>query len=336
MKNKNILITGGLGFIGSHFAEYIHEVADNCTVTIVDKKSYCVSRQTEEYIWNLYGSKKSNSLSIIYKDIRLINDISTYDYIVNFAAESHVDNSINNGDPFMTSNVNGVYNLLSLLNDRQRFVQIGTDEVYGSLSFEAESSIESDTLYPSSVYSSTKAAADLIALSFHKTHKRDIVITRCTNNFGPRQYHEKLIPVVVKKALADEPIPVYGDGRNVRQWIYVKEHCEKIYNIMLHGQSGEVYNIAPQYESEIDNLTIVKEILSALEKPESLISFVTDRKGHDFRYSLNDNKYKINLMKGKPVQLEFETTKKTFAEDLRNTIMWYKQNYDWWGKKSYN
>ena len=256
-----------------------------------------------------------------------------YDYVINFAAESHVDNSIENGDPFIQSNVVGVYNLLNQLREGQRFIQIGTDEVYGSLQLTSSPSEEGDLLKPSSVYSSTKAAADLIALSYYHTYKRDIIVTRCTNNFGPRQYPEKLIPVVVRNALADAYVPVYGTGENVRQWIYVKDHCEKIYNVLKYGTAGDIYNFAPNYgndnHGEINNINLVQEILHILEKPESLISFVEDRKGHDLKYCLRESNYRDMMIRA-GYQLDLPGTEKTFADDLRYTIMWYTKNESWW------
>ena len=283
MKNKQILVTGGLGFIGSHFVELLHEKCTNCKITIVDSYNYSVSSRTEELIWDLYLDKK-NTLEIVYKSIHQYNNVAKFDYVINFAAESHVDNSITNGSPFIKSNVVGVYHLLNQLRDGQRFIQIGTDEVYGSLSLNASPSEDEDRLKPSSIYSSTKAAADLIAFSYYHTYNRDIIVTRCTNNFGPRQYPEKLIPVVVKKALADEKIPVYGTGENIRQWIYVKDHCEKILNVLKFGESGQTYNLAPHYNNEdygeINNITLVEDILSILNKPDSLISFVEESGPH--------------------------------------------------------
>ena len=336
MKNKQILVTGGLGFIGSHFVELLHKKCTNCKITIVDSYNYSVSSRTEELIWDLYLDKK-NTLEIVYKSIHQYDDVAKFDYVINFAAESHVDNSITNGSPFIKSNVVGVYHLLNQLREGQRFIQIGTDEVYGSLSLNASPSEEGDTLNPSSVYSSTKAAADLIALSYYHTYNRDIIVTRCTNNFGPRQYPEKLIPVVVKKALAKEKIPVYGTGENIRQWIYVKDHCEKILNVLKYGESGQIYNFAPNYNgienhSEINNINLVQEILYILKKPESLISFVEDRKGHDLKYSLRESNYRTILINNDQ-QLDLPGTEKTFADDLRYTIMWYKDNDNWWEEK---
>jgi len=338
MKDKNILVTGGLGFIGSHFVELLCKKCKNCKITIVDSYSYCVSQNTEDYLWDLYKhtAGHSNKLDIIYQsiaDFKLGRPRAVYDYIVNFAAESHVDNSIKDGDVFIDSNYIGVYQILKQLPDSTRFLQVGTDEVYGSLQLNSDPSEEYDLLEPSSIYSATKAGADLLALSFHKTYKKDVIITRCTNNFGPRQYPEKFIPVITYKANNDEQIPVYGKGNNIRQWIYVKDHCEKIYNVLTQGDAGKIYNLAPdsEYHSEIPNIEIVNLILKILKKPKKLISYVEDRKGHDLRYSLRDSMYR-NMMIQSGNQLEFSETQKTFADDLKYTIMWYIKNEKWWNK----
>ena len=330
MKNKNILVTGGLGFIGSHFIELLYNKCKNCKITIIDSYAYCVSKKTEDYLWDMYKNS-SNELDIIYESISDFKLDKEYDYIVNFAAESHVDNSIKAGDIFIDSNYVGVYELLKQLSDNTRFLQVGTDEVYGSLQFNSSPSEEYDRLDPSSVYSATKAGADLLALSFNRTYNKDIIITRCTNNFGPRQYPEKLIPVVINKALNNEKIPVYGKGENIRQWIYVTDHCRKLFDILKYGTSGKIYNIAPDYDSEITNNSIVNQILEILKKPKKLITYVEDRKGHDLRYSLRASHYR-SMMFANDQQLDLPGTEKTFADDLRYTIMWYSENENWWSK----
>jgi len=332
MKDKNILVTGGLGFIGSHFVELLYKKCKNCKITIIDSYAYCVSEKTEDYLWDMY-KKSSNKLDIIYVSISDFKLDKEYDYIVNFAAESHVDNSIEAGDVFIDSNYVGVYELLKQLPDNTRFLQVGTDEVYGSLQLNSEPSEEYSLLEPSSIYSATKAGADLLALSFHKTYKKDIVITRCTNNFGPRQYTEKFIPVVIQKVNNNEPIPVYGKGVNVRQWMYVKDHCEKLYNVLTRGTAGQIYNLAPdsEYHSEIPNIDVVYLVLKILNTSTSFISFVEDRKGHDIRYSLRDSMYRSMMIKSGS-QLEFSVTENTFENDLKHTIMWYIENANWWNK----
>ena len=334
MKNKSILVTGGLGFIGSHFVELLYKECSNCNITILDNFSYCVAKKTDDYLFYMF-QESTNNLNIIYDDINNFTDAGSYDYIINFAAESHVDNSIKDGTPFITSNYTGVYNLLTQLKDNQRFIQVGTDEVYGSLELNSSPSEEADRLDPSSVYSATKAGADLLALSFNRTYNKDIIVTRCTNNFGPRQYPEKLIPVIINKALNNEEIPVYGKGENVRQWIYVTDHCRKLLDILKYGTSGKIYNIAPDYDSEVTNNSIVNQILKVLEKPKKLITYVEDRKGHDLRYSLRAGRYR-GMMYANDQQLDLPGTERTFADDLRYTIIWYSENENWWRKESNN
>jgi len=339
MENKKILVTGGLGFIGSHFVELLYKRCNDCIIDIVDVKDYCVSKRTEDLLFDK-GKESGNDVSIIYHDIETWTLDTEYDYIVNFAAQSHVDRSISSGDEFVKTNVNGMYNLLKQISAKTRFIQIGTDEVYGSLDIDDAPSDEFDTLFPSSVYSSTKASADLIALSMHKTHGTDVIVTRCCNNFGPRQYPEKLIPVVVRSILSDKKIPVYGNGANRRQWIFVKDHCEQVFDIMLYGEAGEIYNIAPSYRdweryiipNELTNLNLIYKIIEILtkEEPSSLIEYVEDRKGHDWRYSLNGSKTRFMIDRSRQHQPELPHIHKTFEKDLEYTIMWYKDNQRWW------
>jgi dTDP-glucose 4,6-dehydratase len=339
MENKSILVTGGLGFIGSHFVELLYKRCNNCIIDIVDIKDYCVSKRTEDLLFE-EGRESGNDVSIIYHDIETWTLDTEYDYVVNFAAQSHVDRSISSGDEFVKTNVNGMYNLLKQISAKTRFVQIGTDEVYGSLDINDVPSDEFDTLFPSSVYSSTKASADLIALSMHKTHGANVIVTRCCNNFGPRQYPEKLIPVVVKSILSDKKIPVYGNGANRRQWIFVTDHCEQVFDIMQYGEAGEIYNIAPSYRdwdhliipNELTNLNIIHKIIEILtkEEPSNLIEYVKDRKGHDLRYRLNGNKTRFMIDRSRQRQPELPHIHKTFEKDLEYTIMWYKDNQRWW------
>ena len=341
--NKKILVTGGLGFIGSHFVELLYEKCENCIIDIVDIKDYCVSQQTEDLIFDK-GNESSNDVTILFQDIKDYKFDREYDYVINFAAQSHVDRSISSGDEFVETNVNGMYNLLRQVSSNTRFIQIGTDEVYGSLDIKDTPSSELDILSPSSVYSSTKAAADLIALSMHKTHGTNVIVTRCCNNFGPRQYPEKLIPVVIKSIISDKKVPVYGTGSNRRQWIYVKDHCEQVFDIMLYGSAGEIYNIAPSYRdwkhliipNEITNLNLINKIIGILTKddPNNLIEYVEDRKGHDLRYRLNGNKTRFMIDRSRQHQPELPHIHKTFEKDLEYTIMWYKLNLTWWDEKN--
>jgi len=344
MNNKKLLVTGGLGFIGSHFVELLYKKCTECDIDILDIKDYCVSRHTENFLLDK-AHETSNIVNIINDDISEFIFEKEYDYVINFAAQSHVDKSIESGDSFVKSNVNGMYNLIKQISAKTRFVQIGTDEVYGSLSISDTPSRELDTLLPSSVYSSTKASADIIALSMHKTHGTDVVVTRCCNNFGPRQYPEKLIPVVIKSILSDKKIPVYGNGANRRQWIFVKDHCEQVYDIMQYGEAGEIYNIAPSYRdwnrfiipNELSNLNIIYKIIEILtkEEPSNLIEYVKDRKGHDLRYRLNGDKTRFMIDRSKQHQPELPHIHKTFEKDLEYTIMWYKLNQTWWDNANF-
>ena len=246
--------------------------------------------------------------------------IKETDVIVNFAAETHVDRSIADPSPFIKSNILGVFTLLEAIrkiNDSAKYIQVSTDEVYGDT---VEGSFtEADRLAPSNPYSATKASADMLCLSFHRTYGLDIKITRCTNNFGPYQFPEKLIPKTIIRAYRNLPVPVYGKGANVRDWIYVFDHCEAVFRILDKGKPGEVYNISSG--NELANIDIVKEILRLLNKKESLITFVEDRPGHDVRYSLNSSKIRTEL--GWKPQY-------TFQSALKETVNWYVKNESWW------
>ena len=355
------VVTGGRGFIGSHFVELLLKECDQCNIDVVDILDYCVSPKTADLLYDK-SDNTTNTLEIFEEDINYFKFEKEYDYVVNFAAQSHVDRSIASGDEFLKSNIHGMYHLLNQVKEGTRFVQIGTDEVYGSLDSNAEQSKEEDNLEPSSVYSSTKASADLIALSHNKTHNTDVIVTRCCNNFGPRQYPEKLIPVAVNKLLKNEKIPVYGDGKNTRQWIYVKDHCQQVYDAMLYGTAGEIYNIAPSYidadsgiggsyisvntalqtlRNEVSNIDLIHQIIGLVYNPKygngyhpddygDHIEYVTDRKGHDWRYSLNGSKLRSLIEQSRDIQQELPYLQKTFASDLEYTIMWYIKNQDWW------
>ena len=335
VENKKILVTGGLGFIGSHFTELLLDNCNECIIDIIDIKDYCVSNKTEDLLFDK-AEDTTNHLDIIQDSIVDCELSKNYDYIVNFAAQSHVDRSIEEGNDFVMSNVVGTHNLLNQFNGT-RFIQIGTDEVYGSLNYNERPSLESDLLKPSSVYSSSKAAADLIALSFYTTHKKDVVVTRCCNNFGPRQYPEKLIPVAINKLLSEKKVPIYGDGTNTRQWIFVKDHCQQVYDTMLYGNAGEIYNIEPSYNknSEINNNNIIRKIIASVKlnkKYDDNIEYVEDRKGHDLRYSLNGKKLKYLIERSRQHQYELPYLEKTIERDLDYTIMWYKKNKNWWNE----
>jgi dTDP-glucose 4,6-dehydratase len=244
--------------------------------------------------------------------------ISECDAVVNFAAESFVDRSIADANPFLVSNIRGTFTILDIIKEqKKRLVQISTDEVFGSL--ESTSAKENSRFNPSSPYAATKAAAELLVNSYIVTYDCDCVITRCTNNYGSRQFPEKLIPKTLILASQNKKVPIYGEGKNIRDWIFVDDHCEAVYKVLLKGRSGESYNISAN--NEVDNLTIVKKILEILDKPQDLIKSVEDRPGHDFRYSLDSSKVRSQLNWS-------ENT--NFDDGLKKTVDWYLSNPAWW------
>ena len=293
---KNILVTGGLGFIGSNFIEYIYHKYDY-NIFNIDSLTYAAN------INNISGEiNESERYNLLIDDINNTHAIKSLvknreiNYIVNFAAESHVDNSINNSKPFIDTNINGTHSLLSLLHDCptiERYLQVSIDEVYGSLKEGDDPFTEQTPIQSNSPYSASKASADLLCRSFYETFKYPILITRCSNNYGANQHEEKLIPLMIKKAKAGEKLPVYGDGRNIRDWIHVKDHCSGIDVVLHNGKIGEVYNIGGK--NEVRNIDIVKTILKLLNKDDSQIEFVKDRLGHDWRYAINNSKIQNEL-----------------------------------------
>jgi len=311
-----LLVTGGLGFIGSNFI--LNFLKNN-------NEDEIVNLDAEFYGSNLSSLiKLSSSENYHYVNGNICNSqlvdklISDCDAVINFAAESFVDRSISDAKPFLKSNVNGVFSLLeSIKKHKKKFLQISTDEVFGSL--EKDSATEQFPFNPSSPYAATKASAEMLVNSYHITYDCNTIITRCTNNFGPRQFPEKLIPKIILLAEKNKKIPIYGTGKNLRDWLFVDDHCEAIYSVLKNGKSGKSYNISSN--NEIDNLTIVKKIFSIMGKSEDLIEFVDDRPGHDFRYSMNSDKLR-NELNWKP--------KINFDEGLKNTIDWYLSNPQWW------
>ncbi len=242
------------------------------------------------------------------------NLISRSDAVINFAAESHVDRSIADADPFLRSNIRGTFTILDIIkNQKKRFVHISTDEVFGSI--ENGSAVETSNFNPSSPYAATKAAAELLVNSYFVTYGSDVIITRCTNNYGPRQYPEKLIPKTILLANQNKKIPVYGNGKNIRDWVYVDDHCNGILSLLFDGKSGQSYNFSAN--NEIDNTTIVKRILDIMGKSEELIEFVEDRPGHDLRYSLDSSKIRKDL---------YWKPKINPDEGFQKTIQWYIEN----------
>ena len=316
-----ILVTGGLGFIGSNFILFSLKNYSKIQITNVDA---CLTGSNPKNLRELKNSKRYKFVKSNIKNQKIINElVSKNDLVINFAAESHVDRSISNPKPFLDSNIIGTYSILEAIRKYdKKLVQISTDEVYGSL--KKNSADETFILNPSSPYSSSKATADLLVKSYNITYGCDIKISRCTNNYGPRQFPEKLIPKVIINALNDKSIPVYGNGKNIRDWLYVIDHCRAIQKIIEKGKSGEIYNIAGK--NEIDNNTIIKIILKSLNKPLSLMKYVKDRPGHDFRYSLDSTKIE-NKLKWEP--------KYTFENGIKETVLWYVNNKSWWKKLSY-
>ena len=307
-----LLVTGGLGFIGSNFIlKTLHE-NEGFDIVNVD------AELAGSNIKNLSQVKNLENYEYVKGNItnrKLMEDlIKNCDVVVNFAAESFVDRSINDANPFLVSNIRGAYTILDIITkQKKRMIQISTDEVFGSLS--NETATEESKFNPSSPYAATKAAAELLINSYFTTFNSDVIITRCTNNYGPRQFAEKLVPKTIILAYHNKKIPIYGNGKNIRDWIYVEDHCDAVLSVLHHGKSGGSYNISAN--NEIDNITIVRKILEIMNKPENLIEFVEDRPGHDLRYSLDSTKISDQL--GWKVKSSFE-------EGLEKTVQWYLDN----------
>ena len=319
MDNTHILVTGGCGFIGSNFVRHMLSKYPYSIINL-DKLTYAGNLE------NLKDIENDRRYSFVKGDIidrhllENIFDTSRIDVVINFAAESHVDRSIMNPDEFIQTNINGTFNLLEIAKKKsiKRFVQISTDEVYGSLGKEGKFT-EYTPISPNSPYSASKASADMLAMAYFKTFGMPVVITRCSNNYGPYQFPEKLIPLIITNALADIALPVYGDGMNIRDWIHVSDHCEAIDTVFHKGVEGEVYNIGG--ENERANIEIVKLILDILGKPHTLIQYVTDRLGHDRRYAIDSTKVKNELG---------YNTRFDFGKGMEDTVKWYIDNKEWW------
>ncbi len=315
-----ILVTGGAGFIGSNFVRHVLKQHPDVDVVNFDWLTYAGNLE------NLADVERDPRYAFVRGDIAKVEDVRgvfekhRFDAVVNFAAESHVDRSLHLGaERFVLTNVLGTQVLLDAAREYgvARYVQVSTDEVYGSLGPGGRFT-EETPLAPNNPYSATKAGADFLVRAAHHSHGMDIVITRCSNNFGPYQFPEKLIPLMIANAMEDKPLPVYGDGLHVRDWIYVLDHCAAIDLVLRKGRSGEVYNIGGEYD--VPNIEVVKKILAVLGKPESLIQFVKDRPGHDRRYAMATGKIRGELG-WKPAH--------TFDEALRETIAWYREHGDW-------
>lgn len=315
-----LLVTGAAGFIGSNFVRMIAsgKILGISKVAVLDKLTYAGVKE------NLLSAQNISNYSFTEGDIcdmeliaSLLEDV---DAVINFAAESHVDRSINGASDFVQTNIVGVQVLLDAIKDsgrKIRFLQVSTDEVYGSI--ESGSWTEEWPLQPNSPYSASKASGELLARSYNRTHGMDVVISRCSNNYGTHHFPEKLIPLFITNLIEGKKVPVYGTGENVRDWLHVDDHCRGIHSILMNGRSGEVYNIGGG--RELSNNEITSFILAAMDADESSIEFVEDRKGHDLRYSVDWSK--INRELGYEPQVEFEN-------GLRETIQWYRDNEAWW------
>ena len=320
---RTVLVTGGAGFIGANFVYYMLDTHPDCRVVCVDSLTYAGNLSTLE------KALADPRFAFYKQDIRdragvnAIFDKERPDAVVNFAAESHVDRSIEEPDLFVQTNVLGAQVMMDacLAHGNVRFHQVSTDEVYGDLPLDRPDLLftEDTPLHASSPYSASKASADLLTQAYHRTYGLAATISRCSNNYGPYQFPEKLIPLMIANALADKPLPVYGQGLNVRDWLYVADHCKAIDLILEKGQIGRVYNVGGH--NEMRNIDIVRLICARLGKPESLIRYVTDRKGHDLRYAIDPARIHAEL------GWQPETP---FAEGIGKTIDWYLANRPWW------
>lgn len=321
---KNILVTGGAGFIGSNFIYYMQRKHPDCRLVCIDALTYAGN------LYTLDEARKGNFRFVLgditdRKAVFALCEEEKFDAIVNFAAESHVDRSIENPEIFLKTNILGTQVLLDACNKYKipRYHQVSTDEVYGDLPLDRPDLFFTETtpIHTSSPYSASKASADLLVMAYHRTFGTPATISRCSNNYGPYQFPEKLIPLMIAKALSDEKLPVYGEGLNVRDWLYVDDHCKAIDMILENGRIGEIYNIGGHNEKA--NIDVVRTILKAVGKDESLITYVKDRPGHDMRYAIDPAKIHNEL------GWEPETL---FNEGIQKTIDWYLNNREWWQK----
>jgi len=330
-----IIVTGGAGFIGANFIFYYLKAHTEDRVVCLDKLTYAGNLDTLDPLLDpnssAYYDEEAGRFRFVRADIcdreavyRLFEEEHP-DVVVNFAAESHVDRSIENPGLFLQTNIIGTGVLMDACRKYgvKRFHQVSTDEVYGDLPLDRPDLLftEETPVHTSSPYSSSKAGADLLALAYHRTYGLPVTISRCSNNYGPYQFPEKLIPLMTVNAMNDKPLPVYGEGLNVRDWLYVEDHCRAVDLILQGGRVGEVYNIGGH--NEMRNIDIVKGICRELGKSENLITFVTDRKGHDLRYAVDAGKLERELG-WKPETM--------FCDGIRKTIRWYQENEDWWGR----
>lgn len=319
----NIIVTGGAGFIGSNFVFYMLKKYPEYRIVCVDKLTYAGNLSTLESVMDNVNFRFAKVDICDREAINQLFEEEKPDMVVNFAAESHVDRSIENPGIFLETNIMGTAVLMDACRKYgiKRYHQVSTDEVYGDLPLDRPDLFFTETtpLHTSSPYSSSKAGADLLVLAYFRTYGLPVTISRCSNNYGPYHFPEKLIPLMIANALNDKPLPVYGDGKNVRDWLYVEDHCKAIDLIIHKGREGEVYNVGGH--NEMANIDIVKLICKELGKSEDLITYVTDRKGHDMRYAIDPNKIHTELG-------WLPETK--FADGIKKTIQWYLDNRKWW------
>ena len=316
---KHILVTGGCGFIGSNFIRYQLSEYPDISITNLDKLTYAGNLENLKEFESHTGYKFVRGDIADSEFVNSLLESTNFDAVINFAAESHVDRSILDSGPFIQTNIVGTQILLDAFRKQniKRFIQVSTDEVYGSLGAEGLFT-EETPIAPNSPYSASKAAADLLVRSYNKTFDLPAIITRCSNNYGPYQFPEKLIPLFISNAIEDKDLPIYGAGTNVRDWIHVLDHCRGIDAALRKGEVGQVYNFGGN--AEMQNIEITRVLLKLLEKPESLIKYVTDRPGHDLRYAIDCRKAESEL--GWKPETEFQS-------GLEATIKWYQDNLDW-------
>ena len=322
---RNLLVTGGAGFVGSNFIRFVLNVDANVRVTNLDALTYSGNLQ------NLDGLDQMGRYRFVKGDIRDPNTVGPLvnesDAVIHFAAESHVDRSIADSSTFVTTNVLGTQVLLEACrtaspDSGRRMIYIGTDEVYGSLPIDRKDLLftEDSPISPNSPYAASKAGGELLARSYHQTYGTDVIITRCSNNFGPYQFPEKVIPLFVTNLIQDRPVPLYGDGENVRDWIHVDDHCEAILKILTFGSAGNIYNIGGR--NQCSNLELTRLILQLLGKGEEMIEHVVDRLGHDMRYAIDASKIES--------ELGWTPSRSEWPGALKKTIEWYIENQKWW------
>ena len=318
-----VIVTGGAGFIGSNFIFHMIKKYPEYRIVCIDKLTYAGNMETLASVMDAPNFRFAKCDICDREAVYALFEEEKPNIVVNFAAESHVDRSIETPDVFLQTNIIGTAVLMDACRKYgiDRYHQVSTDEVYGDLPLDRPDLFFTETtpLHTSSPYSSSKASADLLVLAYHRTYGLPVTISRCSNNYGPYHFPEKLIPLMIANALNDKPLPVYGEGKNVRDWLYVEDHCKAIDLIIHNGKVGEVYNVGGHNEKQ--NIEIVKIICKELNKPESLITYVTDRKGHDLRYAIDPTKIHNDL--GWLPETKFE-------DGIKKTIKWYLENRDWW------